>query len=251
MIAEVRRHQAWPLTVLDDYWRQSRRPLTSLVFVLPLLVLYEGGVLLLGASAVRNGADVWLRRLLDGLGFGQYFLLPVLTIAALLAWHHTTREPWRIRPRVLPAMLVEAMLYGFGLMLLAQLQGSLLVQLGGDPLTVSLREQAASMLARLVAFFGAGIYEEVLFRLLLLPALAGLLGLAVAAQKVKFAVAILLTSLVFSLAHYVGAYGEAFQWFTFMFRFVAGLFFGVLFVTRGFGIAAGAHALYDIFVGLF
>src|SRR3990170_3082495 len=47
------------------YWRESQRPLVSLAFVLPLLVVYEGGVLWLGPAAMRNGADVWLRQLLD------------------------------------------------------------------------------------------------------------------------------------------------------------------------------------------
>ena len=63
-----------------DYWQQSRRPLTSLAFVTPLLIIYEAGVLWLGPQAMRNGADVWLRQLLDLLGFSQYFLLPVLTL---------------------------------------------------------------------------------------------------------------------------------------------------------------------------
>ena len=50
---------------VSDYWTQSRRPLAALAFVLPLLVLYEGGVVILGRQAVRNGADVWLRQFLD------------------------------------------------------------------------------------------------------------------------------------------------------------------------------------------
>src|SRR5688500_7164859 len=51
-----------PAEVSGDYWQQSRRPLASLAFVAPLLLLYEIGVLVLGAHAVRNGADVWLRQ---------------------------------------------------------------------------------------------------------------------------------------------------------------------------------------------
>jgi hypothetical protein len=35
-----------------------------------------------------------------------------------------------------------------------------------------------------------------------------------------------------------------------VFRFLAGALFAVVFVLRGFGIAAGAHALYDIYVGM-
>src|SRR5437762_3454213 len=94
------------------YWRRSRRPLTSLAFVLPLLLLYEGGVLVLGSAAVRNGVDIWLRRLLDLFGFGHYFLLPVLIVCLLLAWHHVRRDSWRLSPRVVLAMYAECALLG-------------------------------------------------------------------------------------------------------------------------------------------
>ena len=58
----------------------------------------------------------------------------------------------------------------------------------------------------------------------------------------------ILTSVVFSAAHYLGPHGDAFEAFSFWFRFMAGAFFAMLFVHRGFGIAAGTHAMYDIFV---
>ncbi len=47
-----------------------------------------------------------------------------------------------------------------------------------------------------------------------------------------------------------GRAATSFDPFSFSFRVSAGVFFGVLFVTRGFGIAAGTHALYDIIVSL-
>ena len=104
---------SWPQTS-GYYWQQSRRPLTCLAFVAPLLVLYEGGVLWLGPQAMRNGADVWLRQFLDLLGFGQYFLLPLLTVAILLGWHHTTAQKWQIVPGVLYTMFAECLLLGTG-----------------------------------------------------------------------------------------------------------------------------------------
>jgi hypothetical protein len=64
------------------YWEESARPLAGLAFVAPLLLAYEAGVLWLGPDAIRNAADVWLRNLLDLLGFPQYFLLPVITCVA-------------------------------------------------------------------------------------------------------------------------------------------------------------------------
>ena len=66
----------------------------------------------------------------------------------------------------------------------------------------------------------------------------------------RVAVAVVLTSLVFSAAHYVGPHGETFEAFSFAFRFLAGAFFAMLFVYRGFGVAAGTHALYDVFVSV-
>jgi hypothetical protein len=36
----------------------------------------------------------------------------------------------------------------------------------------------------------------------------------------------------------------------FVFRTCAGLFFTFLFVARGFGVAVGAHAGYDVLVGV-
>ena len=76
MIAELRRKKTPLGGSLQGYQQQSRGPLASLVLVLPLLMLYEIGVLLLGSSAVRNGAEVWLRGLLDWIGLGNYFPKP-------------------------------------------------------------------------------------------------------------------------------------------------------------------------------
>jgi membrane protease YdiL (CAAX protease family) len=233
-----------------DYWRESARPLVALVFIAPMLAAYEGGMLLLGSAAPRNGADVWLRHWLDLVGFGQFFLLPAAACAILLAWHHTRGEPWKLRPGVLAGMSLESLLLGFLLLVLAQVQGSLLpMQTAASEVASSAEE---SLVARMVCYCGAGIYEELLFRLMLIPALAGLLQLAGAARGASLAAAVVLASVLFSAAHYrvFTSVGDEFAWFSFLFRVLAGLFFSVLFVRRGFGIAAGAHALYDVFVAI-
>lgn len=241
-----------------EYWWQSRRPLAALAFVFPLLVLYEGGVLLLGAQAVRNGADVWLRQFLDGLGFGQYFLLPALTIGLLLAWHHVARDRWQISAVVLYVMFVECAVLGLALVFVARAQAILVVDsAAGWQTTEAACAALGPMLAghgalvgRLLGFLGAGVYEEALFRLLLLPPVAGCARRLGARPGLRIACAVGLTSLVFAAAHYVGPHGEAFEAFSFSFRAMAGVFFALLFVYRGFGIAAGTHALYDIFVSI-
>jgi hypothetical protein len=226
----------------DTYWSLSRTPLTSLVFALPLVLAYEGGVLILGRGTPRNGADVWLRQFLDRIGLEPYFLLPVLTIVGLLAWHHVEHDRWRFSPSVLIGMAVECVLWAVVLIGVARLQERFW------PLAAGVAGEG--VVARLIGFCGAGLYEEVLFRLLLLPALIWLgerLGAGPALAAVWGLVA---SSLLFSAAHYVGPLGDEFQVYSFTFRFLAGLFFAVLFTVRGFGIAAGTHAAYDMLVGL-
>ncbi len=73
----------------ERYWVESRRPLASLVFIAPLLVIYEVGVLWLGVRP--NGADDLMRRLLDLFGFSQHWLLPGLLVGILLGWHYLSR----------------------------------------------------------------------------------------------------------------------------------------------------------------
>ena len=103
---------------------------------------------------------------------------------------------------------------------------------------------------KLIAFFGAGIYEEVLFRLTLLPLVVWGFRISGLGPRQALVGAVVATSLLFSGAHYIGPHGQVWDISTFLFCAVAGGFFAVLFVYRGFGIAAGTHAMYDILVGL-
>lgn len=229
----------------ESYWAESRRPLASLIFIAPLLAIYEGGVLLLQDHAVRNGADAWMRQWLDMLGFGQYFLLPILTVSILLAWHHLSRQPWRVSGAVLYGMVGECVLLAICLRLLLRLQGVFMQTIAGV-----LRLSIADALGTVTAYLGAGVYEELLFRLILLSLGIGLFRWLRAGPRWSLIGGVVTTSLVFAGAHYVGSYGEPFLWFTFLFRFLAGGFFSVLFIYRGFGIAAGTHAGYDVLIGL-
>jgi hypothetical protein len=226
----------------DDYWSLSRTPLTSLVFTLPLVLAYEGGVLWLGRGSPRNGADVWLRQFLDLIGFGSYFLLPVLTLLGLLAWHHIEHDRWRFSPAVLAGMAFESFVWACMLVGIARLQHRLW------PLGIV--DGVSGIFARFVGYCGAGLYEEVLFRLILLPIVIWVLERAGLSTAAAACWSVILTSLLFSAAHYVGPLGDTFELYSFTFRTLAGIFFATLFVIRGFGIAAGAHAAYDMLVGL-
>ena len=144
-------------------------------------------------------------------------------------------------------MALECALWAAVLLGIARLQGRLWPQFSPLALAAPLRE---GLLARVIGFCGAGLYEEVLFRLLLLPAVAFGLERLGASAATAAGWAILATSCLFSLAHYVGPLGDAFDLYGFVFRTLAGVFFSLLFLARGFGIVAGTHAAYDLLVGL-
>jgi hypothetical protein len=255
-----------------SYWALSRAPRYSLLFALPLLVLYETLAALLGDLAglrVRNGADVWLKTPFVAL-FGPrgpvVFGALLVGGAALLVWRDVRRARDGVRGSVLARMLAEsavlAVVCGLavGLVTAELLRALPQVAALAPALPRALHGLAATAgpdapLARLGApaqlmlSLGAGLYEELLFRVVLVGALGVLarrvLGLGAVVSGV---VAVGVGALAFSLAHHVGAYGDPFTAQAFTFRLVAGLFFSALFVLRGFGIAAWTHALYDVSV---
>jgi membrane protease YdiL (CAAX protease family) len=99
---------------------------------------------------------------------------------------------------------------------------------------------------------GAGLYEELLFRVLLVS------GLLMLARRVlgfgttlANTFAVVLGALIFSAFHYVGPYGDPLRLDSFVFRSIAGVAFSALYVFRGFGITAWTHALYDVLVLVF
>ena len=116
-------------------------------------------------------------------------------------------------------------------------------------LTLALNETRRGI-SDLVLYCGAGIYEELVFRGFLLGLLIVAFRPVFAQQKAATTAAAFLGAVLFSLFHYVGSSGDLFSLGSFIQRLLAGLYFSVLFVNRGFGVTAAAHAIYDILVGI-
>jgi len=233
-----------------NYLRSTRHPWSGFLFLLPLLADYECGMFWLGedqAARLRNGAAAWLRWALVVFGVGHVLVAPAIVAAVLLVWSWWR---WADRPddpvRTWFGMAFESGAYAFLLWEFSQNFGPLVERLGVK-LEITVHPGRA---AQVLTFIGAGIYEEALFRLGLfvggyfilrmiqLPVLAAVLLAAVGAAA------------AFAAAHHIGPYGEAMNPYVFLFRALAGLYFTLLFVARGFGIAVGAHAGYDILVGM-
>lgn len=244
-----------PAPSKPSYWALARAPRYSLTFALPLLLLYEALAFLLSGDAlagVRNGADVLLKSLFTALG-GRHgltvFGVLLLGGGAALVWRDR-RAGGPLRARVFGGMLVEAVVYAALLGTVASgltsiLLGSFRLQVPATPM------EHLGFTTQIMISLGAGIYEELLFRVVLVSGLAWLartgLGWKPLASGIAAAV---LGALVFSTFHYVGPYGDPFQLSSFTFRGVAGLLFSGLYLTRGLGITAWSHALYDVMLAM-
>lgn len=237
----------------QSYWELSRAPRYSLSFALPLLLLYEALALALNQgyeAGIRNGADVLLRSLaatvLGDRGPVLFGALVALILVVLVV-RDRRRAPAGLRPRLFVVMLLEsavlAVAFGFVVgVVTAQLLNALpLLALG----------QAAEMDWPVVFMvsLGAGVYEELVFRVLLVTGLLLLARTLFGLGRVAATTfAVIVGALVFSAFHYIGPYGDPLELPSFVFRAVAGLAFSGLYVTRGFGITAWTHALYDVFL---
>jgi hypothetical protein len=103
---------------------------------------------------------------------------------------------------------------------------------------------------RVVTYVGAGVYEEICFRLLLYSGLVLLFRLFRMTTLLAMLLAAGASAALFAAAHHVGPFGEPFDDRIFLFRALAGLYFAGLYQLRGFGIAVGAHVCYDVLVGV-
>ena len=250
----MKRDKIDELEPLDTYWHQTRRPLACLVFLIPLLTLYEVGVLWAaktgsGAEIVQNGADSWMRWAMQQLGFSPAYAMPFVILLVFTVWQVHTRAVWRLDGEVLVGMLGESLVLAIALMVIGRVQDIAFNRMEANEIVAAIGD-APTTLERVVSYVGAGIYEETLFRLLLLPAVYFTLRGIGIASPLSMTLAMTASALAFSGAHYVGPIAEQFTWFSFIFRWVAGLFFAAVFALRGFGIAVGAHAAYDILVGV-
>lgn len=242
------------------YWRAARQPRYSVTFAFPLLVAYEALAFGLSHDAlagVRNGADVMLKSVFVLLG-GRNGLLAfgalLVGTGVVLVWRDRRRSG-PIEARVLAWMALESVVYAllFGLVV-GTLTGFLLRALTtawGPPASGAVAAGGLGLATQLMVSLGAGIYEELLFRVLLVGTLAWaarrVLGWSPVAAG---SFATVLGALIFSAFHYVGPYGDRLELGSFVFRAIAGVMFSGLYLLRGFGITAWTHALYDVLLAV-
>jgi len=237
-------------TTPSSYWQASRAPRYSLLFALPLLLFYQTLAMLLahGLRSVRNGADVILQSLFVAVAGNWGPLLFMICLIGGGLWlvaRDLGTHGSRLRAGVFAGMVGESVLLAllFGLVV-GSVTSGVLGSLQALALPVA---RELDWWTRLMVSLGAGIYEELLFRVVLVGLLA-VAGRALLGWRpvTAGAAATLLGAAIFSAFHYIGPYGDRLQLYSFVFRMVGGLFFSALYLLRGFGITAWTHALYDV-----
>jgi hypothetical protein len=206
----------------------------SLVLIFPLLLAYELGVLI---SAQVNGADLVSRGLfaLCGHARGPYLLVNAIIALGFLAWIRRTGRWSTLQLAVVAPVFLEAALYALSLGVVASLVVDRLLGLGVG-------------LPSVIGALGAGVHEELVFRL-------GLVGGAIALatrrdldRRWVVPAALAGGALLFAAAHHLGAGAAPWTAHAVAFRTVAGLAFGAIWWWRSLAHAVYAHVLYDLLV---
>ncbi len=275
----------------DSYFERTSRPIYAIVFLLPFIVFYELGTILINTDLLRHYwqgrvvAFSWVQEFLAHIGFGSKFAwaaTPLAVVVILIALQLTSRKRWRFRFGDILPMAVECILLAVPLIVLSvflsgsgQRQGDInefansAVQIQADVVlscssitndgSPTMAEGVGDagkwqgLLANIVTGIGAGIYEELIFRLILIIGLMMLFqDVLRLGHKSSIILSVLISAALFSAYHHIvyleGRFIQStpFNWTEFGFRTIAGIYFAVLFAIRGFGITAGAHAFYDI-----
>lgn len=226
-----------------SYWSESRRLSMGILLLLPLAAIYQVGIVESG-SEVRNLAELWLTQFISAAGVPAAHLVNGLLIGTIVMALFKLDRDGSVCGWFLVIMAMEGILYAAGMFRGLNLAATTAHHYLTEVLTVGDLGRTSVLVA-----VGAGVYEEIVFRLLLLGGGAALLHYVFQWNRAAcMCLMLLVSSGLFSLAHYVGMFGESPSMFTFLFRGLAGLVLGTIYILRGVGIAAWTHAGYNVMV---
>lgn len=253
----------------NSYAERTSRPICALVYLIGFMLAFVVGTILIQPATLSQSLDqpqvrvvafIWVQNIMEFLGFSPRLALiatPLVAVVILLALQVTSQTPWRVKFEDLFLMAGECLLLTVPLIVLSFL-------LNREPVVsnmVALASQVADtpnlFWVDIVTGIGAGIYEELVFRLVLICLLM-LLFQDLFGMKKKPAVilSVVISAVLFSIHHHIffanGQFhqGDIFTVGKFIFRTIAGGYFAVLYAVRGFGITAGTHAFYNILAAM-
>jgi len=278
----------------NSYLERTSRPIYAVFFLLPFIVFYELGIILINTGALNKAISglegsvvsfIWIKNIFHLSNRVAWFGIPLVVVIILLALQITSHKRWFFLAKDVLPMSIECIILALPLITISlvlnrpmisqsrasidavakvQIQSPEKTSLPASVDQVDVLQGASNMeyedsvnrkslLAQLVTGIGAGIYEELVFRLILICLLMLIFqDLLALPHKNSVVLAVVISAVFFSLHHHVYLLnghieaGEPFHWLPFVFRSLAGIYFAALFAVRGFAITAGTHAFYNI-----
>ncbi len=239
-----------PLSSLKTYFRNTNTLLYSYLISLPLLLMYEILILVSqpdSSQMVRISVDIWIKSLFSLVGHDVLSItLIFVALLGIYILYHEREKLNTLHFSYFLTMLIEAAVYAYLLaLLISQTLETLLQAIQVSPI------ESLTTLQQLALSLGAGLYEELFFRVILVSLLIFLFKFIFNKKWLTIAAAVILAAVIFSAVHYIGSLGDPFTIGSFLFRFLFGLALNAIYIWRGFGMAAWTHALYDVMVVAF
>ena len=232
---------------LNTYFKSTRSLSYSYIVCLPLLFLYEILITISQPDTeamVRLGADIWIKSILALTGYDTLAITFTLVVAlGAFVYFKERKNPVTLHGRYFLYLILESLVWG---LLLAFLISGLV----GWIFQMTPAPESLTRLQLFALSLGAGLYEELVFRVILVSGLVIAFGKLGFSRVWKHASAILLGAAIFSMVHYMGSLGDPFTFSSFTFRFLFGIALNALLVLRGFGVAVWTHSLYNVMVVL-
>lgn len=228
---------------MKSYFHNTSHRFYGAAVALVMLLLYESFIIwgeLPSGAMIRNAPEAMVRSALVFLGVSHYHVSFILITIALILIPLFYQKGLLVKKSYIIYLILESV--GWGLF------SGFLIQAVLYKLLFYTGTMTGSVLSDIGLAIGAGLFEELLFRVLLTSFLIWMFVSLIKSRKTSIFLAVLTASFLFSLSHYIGNAADQFTLYSFLFRFLAGVWFTSLYAVRGFAVVCMAHAFYDIFV---
>jgi len=224
-----------------SYFSYTRNSTISLMFIFPFFLMYEILAYFLfdpSDYVIRNSADIIFRDIFEIITNNTlitYNGLLLILIFSFIFYNFKNKSP-KFTLSYIFFMFIEGIF--FGLLLVFILNGFSVFNYS---------QQNYFFIDYSFMFYsclGAGIWEEILFRYLLLSSLIKVFKKIIDKYS-SIILSIFISALLFSMFHYIGSLGDVFNIYTFIVRFVGGIYLGIIYLYRGLGISMISHIIYD------
>lgn len=231
-----------------SYFFHSKSLANSFLFILPLLILYEFGIAFQGSN-IKNVADVIVKTPLILFGKNSSLIFNLLVIVFLVVSLFSIERKYQLNILLFIPMFIESVIYA---LFIGLILGFIVYRISFSfVLSIPLSLNLSNLWMQLTLSIGAGVYEEIVFRLILISLFCYIFAVFFKIHKpTSTIISILLAAFIFTMMHYVGTFGDNFTYTNFMFRLLAGIVLSVIFIFRGLGIAVYTHAIYNVFLVL-